>query len=248
MPPADKNWSRHQQDWEELARLDPMWAVLSHPDMSRNRWDESAFYDTGRKVIEGERKTLESLGLPSSFDRVLDFGCGLGRLTYAWAPYARECVGVDISESMVAQAAEKARASNCRFIHNERPDLTLFEDASFDMVHTLIVLQHIPSRDDIETYLREFIRVTRPGGVIYFQLPSGLPVKQRIKVRRYLYHFLMSIGFKSKWLYEKFTINPMKMNHIPVERVLEVMGEQVRSVKVQDSNPVTTTYIFQKPD
>jgi hypothetical protein len=47
----------------------------------------------------------------------------------------------------------------------------MFPDATFDLVHSCIVLQHIEPLYTKE-YLREFLRVTRPGGTVVFQLPS----------------------------------------------------------------------------
>jgi ubiquinone/menaquinone biosynthesis C-methylase UbiE len=44
--------------------------------------------------------------------------------------------------------------------------------ASADFVHSVIALQHIP-RTSQELYLREFMRIVRPGGYLYFQTPSN---------------------------------------------------------------------------
>jgi len=46
----------------------------------------------------------------------------------------------------------------------------VFEDASFDFVLTLIVLQHM-RQDYSAAYLREFLRLLRPGGIMFFQIP-----------------------------------------------------------------------------
>lgn len=135
---------RHQKDWEELGDLDPMWAVASRPGMENNRWDPEEFYGTGRRIVEVQRRNLREAGCPDHYDRVLDFGCGLGRLSYAWAPHAGEVVGVDIARPMVEKATAAARATNCLFQHNPNADLRLFPDASFDLVVSEVVLQHIP--------------------------------------------------------------------------------------------------------
>ena len=42
--------SRHVRDWEELAELDPLWAVLSDPRRAGGRWPIAEFFATG----EGE--------------------------------------------------------------------------------------------------------------------------------------------------------------------------------------------------
>ena len=104
--------------------------------------------------------------------RALDFGCGVGRLTRALADRFDTCDGVDVAASMV----ERARALNgdnerVRFHHNDAPDLQLFGDESFDFILALIVLQHMEPRL-MRGYLREFLRVLRPGGVAYFNIPE----------------------------------------------------------------------------
>lgn len=56
---------------------------------------------------------------------------------------------------------------------NERSDLTLFDDDSFDLVFTELVLQHMHPRYATR-YILEFVRVVRPGGAVYFQVPGEL--------------------------------------------------------------------------
>jgi SAM-dependent methyltransferase len=56
---------------------------------------------------------------------------------------------------------------------NERDDLSLFDDQSFDFVLSVIVLQHMPP-ELAKKYIAEFVRVLRSGGLAYFQIPSRL--------------------------------------------------------------------------
>ncbi|MET0447396.1 MAG: class I SAM-dependent methyltransferase, partial [Aeromicrobium sp.] len=102
----------------------------------------------------------------------LDFGCGAGRLTQALARRFDRADGVDIAASMIALAEEHNPDSSRAVFHlNERADLSLFEDASFDLVLSVVVLQHM-NNSLKESYLREFFRVLRPGGVALFTVPS----------------------------------------------------------------------------
>ena len=237
---------RHQKDWEELGDLDPMWAVASRPGMENNRWDPEEFYATGRRIVEAQRNNLREAGCPDHYDRVLDFGCGLGRLSYAWAPHAGEVVGVDIARPMVEKATAAGRATNCQFQHNPDADLRLFPDASFDLVVSEVVLQHIPDRAVILRYIEEFARVTRPGGVIYFQLPSRLPLSLRFKFRRPLYHALSALGASPSFLYRVLRVNPMKMNAVPSADVLGVLARDTAPRALLHPEAVATTYIHQR--
>lgn len=126
--------AQHRDDWEGLGTIDPMWAVLSHKGREGGRWDVEEFYATGREQIGRDLEILRRHGLAQSFNRVLDFGCGLGRLTYAWAPHAELCTGVDISTAMIEGARRANRAANCEFVHNDRPDLNLFASNTLDLV------------------------------------------------------------------------------------------------------------------
>ncbi len=86
--------------------------------------------------------------------RVLDVGCGDGRLASLYA--AEEVVCVDSSEASVAAAA--ARGLDARVA--DAQDLP-FDDGSFDAVTCNHTLYHVP---DPDRALMEFVRVLRPGG------------------------------------------------------------------------------------
>jgi SAM-dependent methyltransferase len=73
---------------------------------------------------------------------------------------------------MVEQARRLNRdIPGCSFAHNGRPDLSAFPDASFDLVYSNIVLQHIHPRFSC-AYIREFARLLAPGGIAAFQIPE----------------------------------------------------------------------------
>ena len=59
------------------------------------------------------------------------------------------------------------------YLLNGRSDLASIADGSADLVHSSVVLQHIPP-ELAEGYIREFLRVAKPGGGLIFQVPSHL--------------------------------------------------------------------------
>ena len=119
------------------------------------------------------RIARESDGLlPAERKRALDFGCGAGRLTQALAQSFDSVVGVDIAPSMIDIAHQYDRSDGrCTFILLEGQDLHELEDASFDFVYTAHVLQHMHPRY-AERYVAEFMRVLKPGGTAFVQLPT----------------------------------------------------------------------------
>lgn len=163
--------------FEELGRDDPMYAALSRNGMRGNRWDPEAFFETGRREIDDVMGYVDALGLPLRHDSALDFGCAVGRLTQALAAHFHQAVGVDIATSMVERAREHNRhGERVTYVANAAPDLSAFAANSFDFVYSNKVLQHIPPDNQL-TYMEEFVRVLRPGGVAVFQTRNGPVVR-----------------------------------------------------------------------
>lgn len=169
----DQSFLRHRQVWERNAALNAPWAILSDPQRLRTGWDDGEFFATGRKDMELILATLAGLNLePRLGGRALDFGCGIGRLTRAMAERFTGAWGVDVSKSMIAQAADRHRDKpNCRFLHNEDPDLRKLPDSHFDFVLSLLVFQHIPPPHN-DRFLAEVLRALTPGGTAVIQLAS----------------------------------------------------------------------------
>jgi len=170
-----------RENWQRFAREDPLWAILAAADKKGGRWNLDEFLATGRAEIRRTLDEVKDLHLSLEPGRALDFGCGVGRLTHALAEHFAEVNGVDIAPAMV----ERARAlheglGNCRFIVNERQDLSIFADATFDFVYSNITLQHMEPHH-ARAFVREFVRVLRPGGIMVFQL-AGRPRSLRVWV------------------------------------------------------------------
>ena len=212
--------SQHKQDWEELAAEDPLWAVLTEPSRRHGGWNADEFLRTGDEEIEQLLARGRDLGVPAELGRALDFGCGAGRLTRALAGRFRFCVGVDISEGMVAEARRlNAGCARCAFVVNEAAHLRRFPDASFDLVYSTLVLQHLPSRRLVASYLAEFMRLVAPGGVAVFQLPSSLGLVHRMQAGRRVYHLLRRLHVSEHVLLRRTPLTPMGMLAAPEEWV-----------------------------
>jgi SAM-dependent methyltransferase len=163
---------RLRRHWDVLGKKDPLWAVLASDDKRGNRWHVDEFFATGEGEIEEVTTYVEALGVELDHRNALDFGCGVGRLTQALADRFDVVWGVDIAPSMIEQAKLYDRhAGTCHYILNERADLQMFESESFGFIYSNIVLQHMDPRYQ-RSYIREFVRVLAPGGVLVFQLPS----------------------------------------------------------------------------
>jgi ubiquinone/menaquinone biosynthesis C-methylase UbiE len=226
---------RQERDWDELAELDPYWAILTAPDKRFGGWNSEEFFAIGTIEIAALIERIERLGHPQHRERALDFGCGLGRITRALAKHFDECVGVDISENMVRRARDlNADVPGASFVVNRANDLVRFDDASFDLVFSTIVLQHVPDRLTIESYIAEFCRVVRHGGLVMFQLPSHIPVIYRTQWRRRLYAGLRRLGVGAPFLYRRLRLIPIAMSYIPepeIVALVESVGARVLEVE-----------------
>lgn len=153
-----------RENWDAAARENAMFNIMSVP------LTPDEFWQTGEREVDELLKAIDldptlELGAPTA---AMDFGCGIGRVTRALADWFDTAVGVDVSELML----DLARDYDFRpsYIWNEEPDLRRWDDDTFDLVYSNIVLQHMPS-EMAGGYVREFLRVSR--GFVVFQIPEG---------------------------------------------------------------------------
>ena len=230
-----------KHDWEDLAKVDAFWAILSDPSKTHGRWDVADFFLTGEQEIEMVMSDAQKLGYPRKREVALDFGCGLGRLTRALAKHFGHAYGLDISETMINRARELNESfANCSFVLNTEPNLRGFQSGSFDLTYCNLVLMHLPSIALIESYLSEFIRTLRVGGLLRFQLPTRIPMPYRIQPRRRLYSVLRDMGFNERFLMERLKLTPIRMSFVPKQRVIDflsLIGGHLLEIEEQSMGP-----------
>ena len=167
------------KDWSQLAESEPYWAVLSVDQYRAGAMTEEAraqFYRDGaraaRQLIEHIRFHFDQNWTPA---RVLDFGCGVGRMTLPFAETClEEAVGLDIAEGMLRIAREKCASldvQNCRFEKSD--DALTAATGHFDLVNSFIVLQHIPTERGYRLIDRLIGKIS-PGGFGAIHLTYGV--------------------------------------------------------------------------
>ena len=105
-------------------------------------------------------------------DRVLDVGCGMGRVMRPLAPYCREISGIDVSPRMVKLAREFLRGvPNASVHHTNGVDLSLFASSTFEVAYVVYVLQHL-EREHAVRYVCEMSRLLVPGGTLICEVPN----------------------------------------------------------------------------
>lgn len=165
-PPSPGNTDDAWRAWGEK---DPYFGVITQPKFRRDKLTPEAleqFFRSGKKhvnhVMTMVRRYIQPGFAPA---RTLDFGCGVGRLLPAFAAESGEVVGVDISEAMLAEARLNCDRLGVANVQLAPSDDTLSRvEGAFDLVHSVIVLQHIPPERG-RAIFAELVRRVRPGGV-----------------------------------------------------------------------------------
>ena len=119
------------------------------------------FVDAVKKVIAGN--WLRSR--PAI--RILDMGCDCsGNQIAAISQFTRgEVVGINIPENFPSESAVANAGKRGRLLRMDGMNLQ-FEDASFDLVISANVIEHVP---DPTKFISEAARVLRPNGVCYLE-------------------------------------------------------------------------------
>lgn len=224
-----RSTSLHTRDWEEMAQLDPLWAILSDPEKRHGQWGLEDFFRTGEEEVSSLMKLAESLDLPRGRRRAIDFGCGVGRLTRALTAYFSECHGVDISSSMLDAARRLSPA--CQFRLGS--SLESFPKDSTDLIYSNLVLQHQPDRASAARIVADMMRVLAPGGLLVFQMPLSMPWRNRLQLRRRAYRSLRLLGIPHTFLYQRLNLNPIRMIPLPrtvIEEIVQRAGGSVLRV------------------
>jgi cyclopropane fatty-acyl-phospholipid synthase-like methyltransferase len=166
-----------RRDWDARAREN----ARHYVDTSRRDWSDEEFFASGERAIAEDvlsDMTNVCQGKDPKAMRVLEIGCGAGRLTRALARLFGEVHAVDVSGEMVTRArAALAEFSHAHIYQNNGCDLSVVPPLEFDFAYSAIVFQHIPSREIIESYVREVHRLLRPGALFKFQVQGNVKVE-----------------------------------------------------------------------
>lgn len=159
-----------RQDWDARARKDAFHYIATW----RNQWDPGTFFESGeedyRKLVA---PVLSAARFAPQGKSMLELGCGAGRMTRAFAQTFSRVYAFDISPEMLHRAKTLfPDANNIEWTLGNGSNLSPVSDCAVDFAFSYIVLHHMPSRDLALNYIREMLRVLKPGGRFLFQFST----------------------------------------------------------------------------
>lgn len=171
----DRLLTRIEASWQAMGEQEPHWSVITSDAFRKATLDEKmeAFLAMGRENVDRVAAAVERAGLDfGALRSVIDYGCGVGRVSAAYAGRGLQVTGVDISAAHLEVAAETLARTGGQadFVQlTEIADIDRLPQA--DLLYSLIVLQHNPP-PVITAILQRLLRRVRPGGLVYLQLPT----------------------------------------------------------------------------
>jgi ubiquinone/menaquinone biosynthesis C-methylase UbiE len=166
---------------------------------------------------------------------VLDYGCGPGTFLSLLAPFCRRAVGVDITEELVIRAREVSAElglQNTEILQVEDARLP-FADGSFDMVLFIDVIHHL---EDIQSNLKESLRVLKPGGRMIVFEPNKLnPLIYAVHWMDPNEYGLLKLG--TPWKYRSIVSPNLKIEKVafngivigPDSKIYELLSDLINS-------------------
>jgi cyclopropane fatty-acyl-phospholipid synthase-like methyltransferase len=154
----------------------------------------------------------------------LDFGCGVGRLTLPLAERCQQVYGVDVSPSMLREAARNATRMGLLNIDWVPAERLVELSGAYDLVHSFLVFQHIPVREG-ERIFATLVRGLRPGGVGSIQValrpshPAAGAFHWTMKTVPLAYN-LANVARGRAWSYPH-----MQMNHYSLNRLGRLLAQ-----------------------
>ena len=131
--------------------------------------DVEWFLQSGERFATALRQALDQAGRPmESFSRILDFGCGSGRVVRQWADLRGPTVfGCDYNERSVAWNTETLRFA--QFKQNSLTPPLPYQGSSFDLCYSVSVFTHLPEELQ-RPWIEELHRVLTPGAILVLTL------------------------------------------------------------------------------
>ncbi len=141
----------------------------------KEHWADEEFHWTGIRFAARMMERFKDYGkVEPYYANILEIGCGVGRFLKPLSSFFKRVYGIDISRQMLKTAKEYCSGlPNVTFHLNNGHSLEFLENDSFDYCVSAGVFQHITHIEVIIGYIKEAIRILKPGGVFLFQFEGN---------------------------------------------------------------------------
>jgi ubiquinone/menaquinone biosynthesis C-methylase UbiE len=158
-----------KDDWNRRAVENACWYINTlRLDQTEEEFDRTGAEGVAQWILP-ELELLTQGGDPRTL-RFLEIGCGIGRMTRHLAAIFGEIHSTDVSGEMIARARMRlADLPNVQLYETSGADVGPLPDDYFDIVYSIFVFQHVPSKEAIRSTLIDAWRVLKPGGLLRFQ-------------------------------------------------------------------------------
>lgn len=243
--------------WKRYGDQNPYYGVLTDPRYLADRLtDESraAFFATGDDHVVHLLDLISRVVSPEFVvNTVLDFGCGVGRLTIPFARHTQGAVGVDISASMLKEARANAahfKVANVVFLESD--DELTKATGLYSLVHSYVVLQHVTLLRGMRL-LDQLIDRIEPGGVGAFHVTYASQLSRASRAFRRVRLLFPPLHWAVNVVRGRPLSTPMMQMNLydlgDVVRVVQTRGEaRVIHVELTDHSGFLGAFIlFQRP-
>lgn len=175
--------------WEAYGKQDPYFAVVTVDRNKAGNMDKAnrtEFFTGGSDYVDTIWEIFEGFYPDFNPQRILDFGCGVGRLTIPLALRSPSVIAVDIAQSMLDEARNNCVAQEVDNVAFLETGEYLSSKQSFDLIHSFIVFQHIHPATGMPI-LRKMISDLDAGGIGALHFPYADSASRSSQFRSLIY-------------------------------------------------------------
>ena len=162
--------SSGSNEWQSWGDQESYYGVLTGPEYRKENLTADSrdrFFASGVKHVQYILARIAYHFGETGRGKILDYGCGVGRLVIPFAAQYRQVFGVDLSAGMLAEAGRVAAlrgVANAVFEQSDGHDFSALP-GDFDLIHSVIVFQHIPITHGYAV-MEKLMARTAPGGIL----------------------------------------------------------------------------------
>jgi ubiquinone/menaquinone biosynthesis C-methylase UbiE len=215
--------------------------------LSQNQEISKSYYDdvyySNAKIMDDalkgrlhfyKLKKVFKLYLPGKNERVVDLGSAWGAFSFELAPYCKQTIGVDFSETAAKYCMRRLRSAklaNLSFVCADAQNTGLKPDR-IDSIFCSDLVEHLYP-DQFTNMLDECKRVLRPGGMLVIWTPHRGHILERMKNNNILlkrdpahvdYKSMRIIVDELEKRGFKILKNYYTESHLPVWNLIEKIG------------------------